>query len=433
MTHIQTQTEWEEEKGNQILDYVKGRLYTDFRYMGNALSGFTFQGNEGLTVFATNGVDLYYGPAHTIELFKKNELFLTRAYLHSVLHCIFAHLWIAGGRNRDIWHVACDIAVEYVIDHLNKPTTKRILTFKRMKIYDAMEKNHIISAAGIYGMLIEDYYELLPQLAQEFITDDHRFWPDEEQKQQSEFEQKQIQKEWEQRARQMQMEKERSGNDPDDGERAMMAAVKAQKNKRNYSEFLKKFSIRKEELKADPDEFDLSFYTYGLKHFGNMPLIEPVETKESKKIQEFVIALDTSYSTSSGLIQKFLNETATILMQENAYFTGSRIHVIQCDEKVQDYIEIKNLEQMKQFAEGFTIQGGGNTDFRPAFSYVNALMDEGIIRNLGGLLYFTDGRGIYPKQRPKYKTAFVYVEDYDEEQVPPWALRIRLNEDYDKV
>ena len=141
-----------------------------------------------------------------------------------------------------------------------------------------------------------------------------------------------------------------------------------------------------------------------------------------------MIALDTSYSTSSGLIQKFLNETATILMQENAYFTGSRIHVIQCDEKVQDYIEIKNLEQMKQFAEGFTIQGGGNTDFRPAFSYVNALMDEGKIRNLGGLLYFTDGRGIYPKQRPKYKTAFVYVEDYDEEQVPPWALRIRLNE-----
>ena len=44
------------------------------------------------------------------------------------------------------------------------------------------------------------------------------------------------------------------------------------------------------------------------------------------------------------------------------------------------------------------------------------------MKNLGGLLYFTDGKGIYPKKRPEYKTAFLFLDDYDESAVPPWAM-----------
>ena len=69
--------------------------------------------------------------------------------------------------------------------------------------------------------------------------------------------------------------------------------------------FLRKFSVLREELHADPDEFDLNYYTYGLRLYGNMPLIEPVESREVKKIQEFVIVVDTSYSTSGELIHNF--------------------------------------------------------------------------------------------------------------------------------
>lgn len=48
-------------------------------------------------------------------------------------------------------------------------------------------------------------------------------------------------------------------------------------------------------MHIDPDEFDYNFYTYGLSHYGNMPLIEPVEQREVRRIQDFVIVIDTSF------------------------------------------------------------------------------------------------------------------------------------------
>ena len=47
-------------------------------------------------------------------------------------------------------------------------------------------------------------------------------------------------------------------------------------------------------MRLDPDEFDYVYYTYGLKLYRNMPLIKPLEYREVKRIQEFVIAIDTS-------------------------------------------------------------------------------------------------------------------------------------------
>ncbi len=87
---------------------------------------------------------------------------------------------------------------------------------------------------------------------------------------------------------------------------------------------------------------------------------------------------------------------------------------------------IENFDQLEHFLDRFTLIGGGGTDFRPAFSYVNKLVDQNVFRHLGGLLYFTDGRGIYPKKRPPYPTAFLFLDTYDESAVPPWAMRLQL-------
>ena len=50
--------------------------------------------------------------------------------------------------------------------------------------------------------------------------------------------------------------------------------------------------------------------------------------------------------------------------------------------------------------------------------------------NLKGLLYFTDGKGIYPAKKPPYETAFVFMkEDYEDTQVPSWAMKLILEEE----
>ena len=84
---------------------------------------------------------------------------------------------------------------------------------------------------------------------------------------------------------------------------------------------------------------------------------------------------------------------------------------------------------MEAFLRDFTLLGGGGTDFRPAFSYVNDLLEQGELKELAGLLYFTDGKGRYPAKRPDYRTAFLFLEDYDEAAVPPWGMRLLLEKE----
>ena len=222
------------------------------------------------------------------------------------------------------------------------------------------------------------------------------------------------------------MEQELRGEETEDGEELFAAQIKAGRGRRSYQDFLRRFSVPREELHCDPDEFDVNYYSYGLRFYGNMPLVEPVESREVYQIQEFVVAVDTSYSTSGELVENFLKETFDILMQRNRFSRRSKVRIIQCDNQVRMDEEITTEEQLSQLFENFEVSGGGGTDFRPVFAYVNNLIDQGQIKNLGGLLYFTDGKGIYPKKRPEYKTAFLFLKEYEEESVPPWAMRVTL-------
>ena len=80
--------------------------------------------------------------------------------------------------------------------------------------------------------------------------------------------------------------------------------------------------------------------------------------------------------------------------------------MIQCDNQVRSDVELRSERDIAALMQKFTVAGGGSTDFRPVFSYVNDLIERGELKNIGGLLYFTDGRGTYPKMRPDYQTAF---------------------------
>lgn len=119
----------------------------------------------------------------------------------------------------------------------------------------------------------------------------------------------------------------------------------------------------------DDDSFDYNFYTYGLRLYGNMPLIEPLESREVKKIEEFVIVIDTSMSCSGELVRKFLEETYGVLSESESFFTKINVHIIQCDEKVHTDKKITSQKEMKDYMEHLELYGDGGTDFRPAFEW----------------------------------------------------------------
>ena len=59
------------------------------------------------------------------------------------------------------------------------------------------------------------------------------------------------------------------------------------------------------------------------------------------------------------------------------------------------------------------------------FSHVDKLLKTGEFANLRGLLYFTDGMGIYPEKRPDYEVAFVLLDEPPlSVKIPAWAIRI---------
>lgn len=236
------------------------------------------------------------------------------------------------------------------------------------------------------------------------------------------------QKKWQKIARQVQFRKEKSERRSEAAAAAMQTEITAEKKRRSYKDFLMKFAAFHEQMRCDMDTFDLTFYTYGLRTYGNLPLIEPLETREERRISEFVIVVDTSYSTNGELVRGFLQETLHILLEEHAFFTTAKVHLIQCDDRVQEDLVIESSRQAEELLSHFEIKGGGNTDFRPAFTYVEELRGKGELKNLGGLLYFTDGNGVYPAKKPDYPCAFLYLDAYNEEDVPAWAIRRRLDE-----
>lgn len=422
--HIQTQTEWENLMGNKIMEFCRNELFLEMPYMSISFNALEFSPDEEIETIATDAKTLFFSSKKMIDLFKSNQKYIDRAYLHSLFHCLFFHLWIKQDRDQRIWNIACDIVVEYTIDKLNKPSTKRILSLLRTQIYKRLENElTLISATTVYNWLYHE--QNIERIQYEFYTDDHRYWPKEE-KSNAPIPNRSLQNKWQKIARQTMLEQKKKGNE-DEGQNLMELQLKASKNKRSYQDFLRKFSIIHEELHTNPDEFDLSYYTYGLQLYKNMPLIEAVETKEVNKIQEFAIVIDTSYSTNGKLVKDFLKETYTLLSESDCFFKKSHIHIIQCDDKIQKDDIIHNKDEMESLLNNFTLVGGGNTDFRSAFTYVDELITNHEIKHLCGLLYFTDGKGIYPKKRPNYKTAFLFLDDFDQTKIPPWAITLQLD------
>ena len=235
---------------------------------------------------------------------------------------------------------------------------------------------------------------------------------------------------WEELAEQMQIEIEATIAQRGDEAGNLVAQLRAvNREKQNYEAFLKRFAVLRERMMVNDDEFDYIYYTFGMDRYGNMPLIEPLEYKDSRGIHDFVIAIDTSESCSGDMVQGFIRKTYNILSQTESFHSRVNIHIIQCDARIQSDKKIESLDALDLYLQDMELRGFGGTDFRPVFDYVNLLIEKGEFTDLRGLVYFTDGLGMFPRKQPDYDTVFVFLDDgYSDPEVPPWALKLILDE-----
>lgn len=412
---------------HDILTNARNELYLNFRYLDIALSSFEYAADRAIPGIETDGFVIYYQPEYLFSLYQQKRVSINRAYLHMVFHCLFCHMDSRGTRAAEYWNLACDIAIESILDSFYVKSVYRHQSPYRREIYGRLsEKLKVLTAEGIYKCLQDmnltvSQYE---KMAAEFYVDSHTRWEQDK----SPNIPMERQTKWQNTREKMETEMESFGENDAESSKNLLDQVKIENRERyDYRKFLRKFAVLREVPEIDPDSFDYVFYTYGMSLYKNMPLIEPLETKEVFKIEDFVIVIDTSMSVSGELVQNFLQETYGVLSESESYFRKINIHILQCDEEIRSDVTITSREEMEDYMEHFTLNGFGGTDFRPAFEYVNGLLNKGAFKKLRGLLYFTDGKGIYPVKMPPYDTAFVFMEDqYEDISVPGWAMKVVL-------
>lgn len=462
------------EKGEKlslkIIQLAQNTLLLNLRFMDAAIFRLTPKLAE--TTLATDGRYIYYGMQYILNRYKVERSQVVRDILHVVLHCVFRHSFVNIYVEIPIWDLASDIAVENIVNSLGIHNVDTKNTLNQKKILDDLQSSiKILSAEHIYQHYkdMSITHEEVNRIRELFLSDDHSIWYNtqerkrlnkmlqessdkgEQEKPSVSYEESQkfntvfkkqsstehqadserfaLEKEWETVSRQVQMDMEtfskQRGNLPGN---LVQQLRELNKERYNYGDFLKKFSVMGEVMKINDEEFDYIFYTYGLKLLRNVPFIEPLEYKEVKLVREFAVAIDTSGSTSGLLVKRFLEKTYSILKNTESFFSRINLHIIQCDADIQEHVKIKNQEEFDTYMQNLTIKGLGGTDFRPVFSLVNYLVDLGEFSRLKGIIYFTDGYGIFPEKKPNYETAFVFIRDeYDSPWVPPWAMKLVLN------
>ena len=416
--------------GQEILFAARNELYMNLPYLDVVLCALRFQPGGGVTLsLATDGDVLYYDGGYLAERYLRSRVLTNRAYLHVILHCMLRHLAKKRGKAPELWDLACDVAVESILDDLHYPCLEEGTVPAKQKFYGQCRADMpVLTAEGIYRHLLRQdlpEYEVA-RLQRAFLVDDHGLWDPE---QQDDRQQSQQQDEkWKDLSDKTKTSMETVLAGQATGGEAVLEQVKvAVRDDVDYRAFLRRFAAPREVLAVDGDAFDYIFYTYGLQLYGNMPLVEPPETKEEKRIEDFVIAVDTSMSTSGELVRQFLACTYAILRSTETFTRKVNIRILQCDDQIRSDTAIHDLEELKDYMDHFELVGGSATDFRPVFEHVAKLQKEGAFTSLRGLVYFTDGMGIYPRKRPPYDAAFVLLEEPPlSVKMPPWAIRLVL-------
>lgn len=410
----------------QIMGLAHDGLLMNLRFLDVALSKLSVVCREGTGAHLFDGACLYYDPALLVRQYKDARGCGARLLLHTLLHCVFSHGFGAQQTERQYWDMAADIAVESVILELS-------LSITAMPDDDELKNRLEVLKKQAGGLTAEKLYrhfrieEPSEKAKKDWYRlchhDEHIFWDRREELVPSA-------EQWRKLSERIRADLKSFSKDKNNAESMEENLRETLRERYDYTDFLKHFMVMGESIRISDDEFDYIYYTYGLSNYGNMPLVEPLEYKDEKRIRDFVIALDTSASCRGDIVQTFLQKTYNIMRQRESFFTKINVHILQCDSEVRQDTKITGQEDFDAFLEQGKLTGFGSTDFRPVFDYVEKLREEGEFTDLKGLIYFTDGYGVYPEYMPDYDVAFVFLQDDDNApKVPPWAMKLVLEED----
>ena len=404
----------------RLLLNCRNELYHSYPFLDGAFASLPGKPSGDTGSLGTDGKNLLFSGDFLLRLYGEAPERLRRGYLHILLHCLYQHPFRRRGRDRALWNLSCDLAVEQILEREENP---------RLVIPSNPIRSRCLSVLGETPLAAEAIYDLVksesfpfsvPAMAAAFLFDDHLLW---------ERAGREEQEHW---ARVLSYVSRNRRNGKKAGTTAGTARETLEELSRgtqDYRKYLRKFAVSREEMELDMDSFDYIYYHLGMERYGNLPLLEPLETREGHKLSQLVIAIDTSGSCDKETVRNFLRETYSILSDRENFFRKMEVYLLQCDCMVQSAVVIHSREEWENYSRAITIEGRGGTDFTPVFRYVDDLRNQGKLRELKALLYFTDGDGCYPREKPSYETGFVFLKPGEHmHAVPSWAKKLLIED-----
>jgi len=376
---------------------AKARLMLDHPYFGTVASSLTLQKNNEILTFSSDGEMMRYNSEYLDRLSVTEVEFMMA---NGAMHAVLQHQDRVSGRTRWLWQTATD----YVVNG--------------MLVKNGMQAPEYANYESKFeGMYAEEVYEIL----RSEMMDNSQHSMEQEQQQITDTddvlaENLHMQKE---HTPDINAENRQEEENAEDKEESAATPDINEEMKEQFEQIFQKLK-RQGNLPADlellvPEYFSHKvdwrefLYGYIASHAKSTYSFTPPNMKYlyrgiylpslSSDLLRIIVAIDTSGSIDETLLGTFLGEISSMMQQYPNY----EIDLITADAKIQSHKVFLPGEALE-----YEIRGGGGTDFRPVFEFIDQEINYPTL-----LLYFTDGDGRFPDVEASYDVLWVMPEVKD--------------------
>lgn len=361
---------------NNLLTKAKSQLTSKHPYFGMLASRLKHEEDEEIKYYASNGKRFKYNPLFINNCSIEELMFILT---NCVMHHILSHQQRKLNRKGNLWQLATDFAI-------NSMLKKNGMKIPKGANFNNEFKN--MYAEEIYKVLLEqnefEGTNAFDERVDKTDKKDNSLVESQEQSKESIF---------------ANIDHVEENLDEKDEEQWEYAATLAKEVAQKKSLMPLGFERFAKKMKAKNIDWRFELYNAINRHMRNNYAFMPPNKKHiyrgialpslSSDTLSLVVAIDTSGSIKDELLGAFIEEFKSIMQN----FPSIAIELILADAKVQGHYSFQGGDDLK-----FSLKGGGGTDYRPVFEYIEANLPMSSM-----LLYFTDGEGIFPKIPPPYE------------------------------
>jgi len=361
-----------------LLIKAKSKLTLDHPYFGMLASRLKHESSEKVRAYASNGVRFLYNPEFMSHRTVEEVMFILT---NCVMHHVLSHQQRRLNRRGSLWQLATDYAINTML-HNNG------LRIPQGANYN--EEYADMYAEEIYERLKEEHYGHIDD-----AFDDENVTPNENLVPNSSPDSDMD----EASGAFSNLENIDNELDPETESQWQYADSVTQELAQRKSAMPSGLNRLSKKVKANTIDWRFELYNAINRHMRNNYAFMPPNKKHihrgfilpslTSDTLSLCVAVDTSGSINDELLGAFMEEFKSIMQN----FPAVQIELLIADARVHAHYTFQGGEKMD-----FPLKGGGGTDYRPVFDYIDAHLPMNTM-----LLYFTDGDGWFPRFPPNYE------------------------------